>query len=416
MSGRQDPAGEVERALRESWGRLLALLTRQLGGLDAAEEALQDAFATAVATWPRDGVPDRPAAWLLSVARRRATDRFRREATLARKLPLLAEPGTVPGPDEGGAEVDAVPDERLRLLFTCCHPALSVEAGVALTLRMLGGLSTAEIARAFLVSEATMAARITRAKRKIAVAAIPYRVPTGAELPDRLAGVLRVIYLIFTEGHSASAGAAPVRADLCAEAVRLAATAAALLPDEPEALGLHALLLLQHARRAARVDGDGRLVLLADQDRSRWDAAALAEGLAVARAAARRVALPAAGPYVLLAAFAAEHAWAATAAGTDWSRIARLYAVLEARTGSPVVRLNRAVAVAEVDGPAAGLDLLDGLDDRLAGYHLLPATRADLLRRLGAADAARAQYARALELAGNDADRAFLTARLSECD
>jgi RNA polymerase sigma-70 factor, ECF subfamily len=354
------------------------------------------------------------------VARRRATDRFRREAVLARKLPLLAGPDEVAGPDgdddgihDGiGGEVDAIPDERLRLLFTCCHPALSTEAAVALTLRLLGGLTTAEIARAFLVPEATMAARITRAKRKIAAAGVPYRVPTGAELPDRLAGVLRVLYLVFTEGHSASSGPSLVRADLCAEAVRLAAVTAALLPDEPEALGLHALLLLQHARRGARVDAGGRLVLLADQDRSRWDAAQVADGLALVRAAARRVALPAAGPFLLQAAIAAEHARAPTAASTDWARIARLYAVLEERTGSPVVRLNRAVAVAEVDGPGAGLALLDGLDARLRGYHLLPATRADLLRRLGAHDRARAEYARALGLAGNDADRAFLRARL----
>ncbi|WP_214404637.1 RNA polymerase sigma factor, partial [Pseudonocardia lacus] len=381
----------------------------------------QDAYATAVATWPRDGVPDRPDAWLLAVARRRAVDRFRREATLARKLRLLVGPDVVPGPEEGGGgDVDAVPDERLRLLFTCCHPALSVEAGVALTLRLLGGLSTAEIARAFLVPEPTMAARITRAKHKIAVAGIPYRVPTGAELPDRLHAVLRVIYLIFTEGHSASAGAVPVRADLCAEAVRLAGVAAALLPDEPEALGLRALLLLQHARRDARVDGDGRLVLLGDQDRSRWDAEAVATGLEVARAAASRVALRAAGPFLLQAAIAAEHAAAATAADTaadtDWARIALLYTVLEERTGSPVVRLNRAVAVAETDGPAAALALLDGLDDRLAGYHLLPATRADLLRRLGRAADARTAYARAVELAGNDADRAFLADRLAALD
>jgi RNA polymerase sigma-70 factor, ECF subfamily len=420
VTGPGDPtgaaAGEVERVLRGSWGRLLALLAHRLGGLDPAEEALQDAFAAAAAAWPRDGVPDRPEAWLVAVARRKATDRFRRDAVLARKLPLLAGPEAVPGPDAGGDEeedVAAVPDERLRLLFTCCHPALSVEAAVALTLRLLGGLSTAEIARAFLVPEPTMAARITRAKRKIAVAGVPYRVPTGAELPDRLAGVLRVLYLVFTEGHSATSGPGPVRADLCAEAVRLAAVTAALLPDEPEAVGLHALLLLQHARRDARVDAGGRLVLLADQDRSRWDAAAVGEGLALVRAAASRVALPAAGPYLLQAAIAAEHARAPAPADTDWPRIARLYAVLEARTGSPVVRLNRAVAVAEVDGPAAALALLAGLDARLGRYHLLPATRADLLRRLGRADAARAEYARALELAGNDADRAFLTSRLA---
>jgi RNA polymerase sigma-70 factor (ECF subfamily) len=258
-----------------------------------------------------------------------------------------------------------------------------------------------------------MAARITRAKRKITAARIPYRVPAGAELPDRLSGVLRVLYLIFTEGHSASSGADPVRADLCAEALRLAAVTAELLPDESEAVALHALMLLQHARRDARTDPQGRLVLLPDQDRSRWDAAAIAEGLRLVRAAARRVPMDGAGPYLLQAAIAAEHAVARSAADTDWPRIAELYAVLEARTGSPVVRLNRAVAVAEADGPAAGLALLGGLDQQLPSYHLLPATRADLLRRLGDAAGAREQYARALERAGNDADRAFLAGRLA---
>ena len=264
-------AGAVERAHRESWGRLLALLTRLLGRLDVAEESLQDAYASALTAWPRDGVPDRPEAWLLTAARRRATDRFRREATVARKLPLL-----VPPEDPEVADVSTIPDERLRLLFTCCHPALATEARVALTLRLLGGLTTAEIARAFLVPEATMAARITRAKKKIAAAGIPYRVPTDAELPRRLAGVLSVLYLIFTEGHSASSGDEPVRRDLCEEAIRLARVLVALMPDEPEATGLLALLLLQHARRDARFAG-GRLVLLMEQDRSRWDAAQIAE-------------------------------------------------------------------------------------------------------------------------------------------
>jgi RNA polymerase sigma-70 factor (ECF subfamily) len=408
-------AEQVERALRESWGRLLALLTGQLGGIDLAEEALQDAYTTALVAWERDGVPERPQAWLLTVARRRGLDLLRREATLARKLALLAEPEAIGDPEPPDEDMSAIPDERLRLLFTCCHPALAVEAGVALTLRLVGGLSTAEIARAFLVPEPTMAARITRAKRKIAAARIPYRVPAGAELPDRLAGVLRVLYLIFTEGHSASSGADPVRAELCAEAIRLAAVTAALLPDEPEAVGLHALMLLQDARREARTDERGRLVLLPDQDRSRWDAAAIAEGLRLVGSAARRVRVERAGPYLLQAAIAAEHARAAGAADTDWPRIAALYAVLEARTRSPVVRLNRAVALAEVDGPAAGLALIEGLDSRLPSYHLLPATRADLLRRLGDPAAARQQYALALELAGNDADRAFLTRRLAEC-
>ena len=394
-------AEAVERAHREHWGRLLALLTRLLGSLDVAEESLQDAYATALAAWSRDGVPDRPEAWLLTAARRRAIDRFRREATLARKLPLL-----VPPEDPEVADVSTIPDERLRLLFTCCHPALAAEARIALTLRLLGGLTTAEIARAFLVAEPTMAARITRAKKKIAAAGIPYRVPTDAELPQRLAGVLAVLYLIFTEGHSASSGDEPIRRDLCEEAIRLARVLVLLMPDEPEATGLLALLLLQHARRDARFAG-GQLVLLPDQDRSRWDAGQITEGRALLRGMSGRVA----GPYLLQAAIAAEHGRAATAAETRWDLIAQLYAALEDLTGSPVVRLNRAVAVAEVDGPAAGLALLDGLE--LPGFHLLPATRADLLRRLGRTEEAAAQYRAALELAGNAADRAFLARRLA---
>jgi RNA polymerase sigma-70 factor (ECF subfamily) len=401
----------VEQALREHWGRLLALLTRLVGSLDAAEEALQDAYATALTAWERDGVPDRPDAWLLTAARRRARDRFRREATLARKLPLLVMPEVTDGPEaalEAGEEMSTIPDERLRLLFTCCHPALAVEARVALTLRLLGGLTTAQIAHAFLVPEATMAARLTRAKKKIAAAGIPYRVPPDAELPERLDGVLAVLYLVFTEGHSATSGDVPVRRDLCDEAIRLARVLVALMPDEPEAAGLLALMLLQHARRDARVDATGRLVLLPDQDRSRWDAGQIAEGQALLRAAAGRAP---AGAYLLQAAIAAEHARAPAAADTDWGRIAALYAALEELTGSPVVRLNRAVAVAEVAGPAAGLELLDGLD--LPGFHLLPATRADLLRRLGRPAEARGQYEAALGLAGNAADRDFLTSRLA---
>ena len=393
----------VERAHRDYWGRLLALLTRLLGGLDAAEESLQDAYEIALTAWARDGVPDRPDAWLLTTARRRATDRFRREATLARKLPLLV----VPEAEPEVVDLSTIPDERLRLLFTCCHPALPAEARVALTLRQLGGLTTAEIARAFLVPEPTMAARITRAKKKIAAAGIPYRVPTDVELPERLAGVLAVLYLVFTEGHSASSGDAPVRVDLCEEAIRLARVLVGLMPDEPEAVGLLALLLLQHARREARYAG-GRLVLLPEQDRSRWDAGQIAEGQALLRSASGHRA----GPSLLQAALAAEHARATTAADTGWDRIAALYAALESVTGSPVVRLNRAVAVAEVDGPAAGLALLDGLE--LPGFHLLPATRADLLRRLGRPVEAARWYDEAIGLAGNAADRDFLTRRRAE--
>ena len=366
----------VEEAHAEHWGRLLALLTRLVGNnLDVAEESLQDAYETALTAWARDGIPAKPDAWLLTAARRKATDRFRREATLARKLPLL-----MPEEPEVVTDMSTIPDERLRLLFTCCHPALPAEARVALTLRLLGGLTTAEIARAFLVAEPTMAARITRAKKKISAAGIPYRVPSDAELPERLAGVLAVLYLVFTEGHSASSGGEPVRRDLCDEAIRLARVVVTLMPDEPEAAGLLALLLLQHARRDARTGPDGRLVLLPEQDRTRWDADQIAEGLALLRSAA----------------------------------IAALYAALEDLTGSPVVRLNRAVAVAEVDGPSAGLDLLADLDGPLAGFHLLPATRADLLRRLGRTAEAVAAYQEAIAGAGNGADRDFLTRRLAE--
>ena len=401
----------VEDAHAEHWGRLLALLTRLVGNnLDVAEESLQDAYESALTAWARDGIPAKPDAWLLTAARRKATDRFRRAATLARKLPLLVLDGTDSGP-EVVTDMSTIPDERLRLLFTCCHPALPAEARVALTLRLLGGLTTAEVARAFLVPEPTMAARITRAKKKIAAAGIPYRVPADAELPERLAGVLAVLYLVFTEGHSASTGDEPVRRELCDEAIRLARVVVTLMPDEPEAAGLLALLLLQHARRDARTGPGGRLVLLPDQDRGRWDADQIAEGLALLRSAARR---GAAGPYLLQAAIAAEHARAGRAEDTAWDRIAALYAALDDLTGSPVVRLNRAVAVAEVDGPAAGLDLLADLDEPLAGFHLLPATRADLLRRLGRTAEAAAAYQQAIAGAGNAADRDFLARRLAE--
>jgi RNA polymerase sigma-70 factor, ECF subfamily len=407
-------ATPVERALREHWGRLLALLTGQFGSLDLAEEALQEAFESALSAWAVDGPPSNPAGWLLVAARRRALDRLRREATLARKLPLLAGPELAPGPEEEvDTDMSTIPDERLRLLFTCCHPALAPEARVALTLRCLGGLSTGEVARAFLVPEPTMAARITRAKKKIAGANIPYRVPTDAELPDRTAGVLAVLYLVFNEGYAATSGDAPIRRDLCDEAVRLARVVAALMPDEPEAVGLLALMLLQHARRDARVDGAGRLVLLPDQDRARWDQDQILEGL---RLLSRPAGWRNPGPYLLQAAIAAEHSRAPRAAATDWATIAELYRRLEERTGSPVVRLNRAVAVAEVDGPAAGLDLLDGLDAALPSFHLLAATRADLLRRLDRGTEARAEYGRALGLAGNAADRALLARRIAELD
>ena len=402
-------ADAVATVHRQEWGRLLALLVQQLRDLDLAEESLADAFATAVARWPVDGVPDRPAAWLHTAARRRAFDRLRRRAALEKRLPLLiTEPNE---PTEEGADVTTIPDEQLRLLFTCCHPALEPPARVALTLRLLGGLSTGEIARAFLVSEPTMAARITRAKKKIALAGIPYRVPTDAELPDRLASVLAVLYLVFNEGYAASGGAEPIRDELCAEAIRLTRVVVAHLPDEPEALALLALLLLQHSRRDARLDPAGRIVLLDAQDRRRWRADEIAEGLALVERAARR-SRP--GSYLIQAAIAAEHASAPRAEQTDWLAIARLYTALESLTGSPVVRLNRAVVVAEVSGPEAALALIADLDTALPRYHLLPAVRADLLRRLGRRKEALQAYDDAISLAGNAADRAFLAARRDE--
>jgi RNA polymerase sigma-70 factor (ECF subfamily) len=393
---------QVEAVFHESYGRAVAVLTRLLGNIDAAEEAVQDAFLTAVQRWPADGVPPSPAGWIVTTARNRAIDRLRRESTRTdryRAAALLADPG--PPPEEG-----AVRDDRLRMLFTCCHPALAPAARVALTLRLVGGLSTAEIARAFLVPEATMAQRLVRAKTKIRDACIPYRVPAEADLPDRLAGVLAVVYLVYSEGHTASAGDRLVRTDLCAEAVRLARELAGLMPDEPEVLGLLALVLLSESRRAARVAPDGSLVPLPEQDRSRWDAALIAEGQELVRRCLRR---GAPGPYQVQAAIQAVHSDAATAADTDWAQVLVLYDHLLALTPSPVVALNRAVAVAEVQGPAAALALLDALD--LPRSHLLPAVRADLLRRLGRDAEAAAAYDEALALAGNARERAFLERR-----
>lgn len=403
-------ATALEAAHREHWARLLALLAKAVRSLDIAEESLAEAFAIATESWRRDGVPDRPDAWLMRVAKRRATDRLRRDATLSRKLPLLVVDECESGPEESITGESQIPDERLRLLFTCCHPALAADARVALTLRMVGGLTTAEVARAFLVTESTMAARITRAKRKIAAAGIPYRVPSGADLPARLSGVLAVLYLIFTEGYAASSGPGPVRHDLAGEAIRLGRIVTALMPGAGEATALLALMLLQHSRRDARVDATGRLVLLSDQDRSRWRTDDIAAGLQLLDGLADRD-----GPYALQAAIAAEHARAARAEDTDWAAIVALYDRLEARTGSPVVRLNRAVALAERDGPRAGLDLLDGLDEELPRYHLLPACRADMLRRLGRYAEAVAAYDRALQFARTDADRTLLAARRADC-
>jgi RNA polymerase sigma-70 factor (ECF subfamily) len=396
---------DVEAVFRESYGRAVAVLTRLLGDIDAAEEAVQDAFLTAVQRWPVDGVPPSPAGWIITTARNRAIDRLRRESTRTdryRAAVLLADPG--PPPEEG-----AVRDDRLRMLFTCCHPALAPATRVALTLRLVGGLSTAEIAHAFLVPEATMAQRLVRAKTKIRDARIPYRVPAEADLPDRLAGVLAVVYLVYAEGHTASAGDRLVRTDLCAEAVRLARELAGLMPDEPEVLGLLALVLLSESRRAARVAPDGSLVPLPEQDRSRWDADLIAEGQELVRRCLRR---GAPGPYQVQAAIQAVHSDAPTAADTDWRQVLALYDYLLALTPSPVVALNRAVAVAEVDGPAVALTLVDALD--LPRSHLLPAVRADLLRRLGRDAEAAEAYDDALALAGNARERALLERRRAE--
>ena len=417
-------ASDIEEAVavafRSEWGQVVATLIRVTGDWDLAEECAQDAFAQALDRWRRDGVPRRPGAWLTTTARNRALDVLRREAVGAAKLREVAVlAGDEPYDDRGGSayddeETSGVQDDRLRLIFTCCHPALPIEARVALTLRTLAGLTTPEIARAFLVPEATMAQRLVRAKRKIRNAGIPYRVPPAHLLPERTAGVLGVLYLLFNEGYAATSGADLVRRNLCAEAIRLARVLARLMPDEPEVLGLLALLLLHDSRRHARVDGAGELVTLEDQDRGSWDRAEIDEGAALVETALRR---GSPGPYQIQAAIAACHTTAGTAEETDWADIAALYGELARLVPSAVVRLNRAVAVGMAEGPEAGLALVAELEreGELADYHLLPATRADLLRRHGRTEEAAEAYRQALELVENEAERRFLEKRLAEC-
>ena len=404
-------AAQIEATFREEHGRVLAALISQLGDFELAEDALQDALVQALERWPTEGVPRNPGAWLTTVAKRRAIDRLRRAAALSdRKLPELPT-ADEDAEDAEDAEMDEIPDDRLKLMFTCCHPALALEAQVALTLHTLGGLTTGEIARAFLVPAATMAQRLARARGKIRGAGIPYRVPAKDLLPERRDALLAVIYLIFNEGYVATGGDSLIRGDLCREAIRLCRVLVELMPEEAEARGLLALLLLHDARRGARLDANGELVLLEEQDRTRWDAAQIREGTAMLDAA---LALGSPGQYQVQAAISALHAEAATSQETDWKQIAALYSVLAQMTPSPVIEVNRAVAVAMAVGPALGLAMLLRLDERMQDYYPYHAARADLLRRTNQREAAADAYERALALCGNAAERSYLERRLDE--
>jgi RNA polymerase sigma-70 factor, ECF subfamily len=406
----------VADAHRREWGFVLAATLRVTGDIDLGEECVQDAYAKALVAWSNSGIPRSPGAWLTTVARRRALDVLRRRQTHQSRLARLADAGTTPA-DEIEATVEAelteIPDDRLRLIFTCCHPAIAPDARVALTLRLLCGLSTAEVARAFLVSEPTMAARITRAKKKITAAHIPYQVPASDDLPQRVEAVLDVVHLLFTTGHTAPDGTDLVRRDLVERSLELARMLARLLPNDPDVAGLLALILLTDARRPSRVDADGRLVLLADQDRGGWDQSAISEGIALVRGAMRR---RPPGRYSLMAAISAVHAQAPTFEATDWAEIVALYDLLIEIWPSPVVALNRAVAVGFAQGPQAGLAALEslGTEPTLATYSYLPAARADFLRRLGRAGEAHMAYQEALMLTNNAVERDYLTRRLNE--
>ena len=407
MSPRPDPTSDevVDALWRSDWGRILATLIRLVGDFEVAEDAAQEAFTAAVDQWRTSGVPDSPRAWIIQTARYKAIDQIRRRARFEEPLESYS-------PSTTFEEAPEIPDDLLRLIFTCCHPALGIEAQVALTLRTVGGLETDEIARAFLVPEATMAQRLVRAKRKIRDAGIPYSVPAAIDMPERIDAVLTVIYLVFNEGYAPTRGETLVRTDLCAEAIRLGNLVRALMAPRPpaEATGLVALMLLHDSRRGARLDDAGDLVVLEEQDRSRWDHAKIAAALPLVEEALRG----GSGPFALQAAIAALHCQAARAEDTDWRQIVRLYDVLERLQPSPIVSLNRAVAVAMVDGPKHGLALIDNLTGDLDNYHLLHAARADLLRRMGSSAEAATSYARALALVSNESERRFLERRLRE--